>query len=249
MEAYSFICHNYSGKNDQIILIGFSRGAFTVRCVADLVTKAGLLTKMGLYYLVQLYKLWADGKFRGPDVSNLPPVFRNEIVKLLRRNIRIQVCAVWDTVCSLGMPWFGLHHPRPPSRLNFIHSDWPESIENAFQALSLHEHRQTFLAIVLRPEETNDGRNVGRLRQCWFMGYHSDIGGGSKDECLAQFALAWMIIRLAKWIEFDSKCFWMPSPVNCSWKLGPAPEGAVVTAGKGNVGRICFLNLSCSSQV
>ncbi|KAL2686894.1 hypothetical protein Neosp_004437 [[Neocosmospora] mangrovei] len=38
IEAYSFICHNYNADAlDQIILIGFSRGAFAVRCIADLI--------------------------------------------------------------------------------------------------------------------------------------------------------------------------------------------------------------------
>ncbi|KAK4154943.1 DUF2235 domain-containing protein, partial [Chaetomidium leptoderma] len=42
-EVYNFICTNYV-DGDDIILIGFSRGAFTARSVADMVASVGLLT-------------------------------------------------------------------------------------------------------------------------------------------------------------------------------------------------------------
>jgi len=55
MEAYNFICQNYNRKEDEIILIGFSRRAFTTRCIADLIRKAGLLSRGGLFYLRPVY--------------------------------------------------------------------------------------------------------------------------------------------------------------------------------------------------
>lgn len=44
---YNFICTNYV-DGDSIILIGFSRGAFTARSVADMIGSIGLLTPEGL---------------------------------------------------------------------------------------------------------------------------------------------------------------------------------------------------------
>ncbi|GIJ81563.1 hypothetical protein Asppvi_000062 [Aspergillus pseudoviridinutans] len=219
MEAYSFICHNYSGEDDKIILIGFSRGAFTVRCIADFIHKAGLLTKVGLFYLTQLYDLWVGGKL-GTD--NVPEAFRTGVLgdpTQVRPSIRINACAVWDTVCSLGVPQLGFSGPRLPSRFSFVLSDLCEGIENAFQALSLHERRLAFLPYVWKPRETNHCS----LQQCWFMGYHADIGGGNKDECLAHFALAWMISKLDPFVEFNKEYFWMPTASDTSWKLSAAP--------------------------
>lgn len=41
------------------MLVGFSRGAFTVQCLANLVDQIGLLKKTSLGFLRGLYKLWA----------------------------------------------------------------------------------------------------------------------------------------------------------------------------------------------
>ncbi|KAI0105542.1 hypothetical protein GGR51DRAFT_560389 [Nemania sp. FL0031] len=62
-EAYNFIRHNYENyntaeKQDEIFLIGFSRGAFVARCVADLINEIGILTKMGTHYPPYVYDWW-----------------------------------------------------------------------------------------------------------------------------------------------------------------------------------------------
>lgn len=46
-ELYHFICMNYV-DGDDIVLVGFSRGAFTARAVADMIASLGLLTHEGL---------------------------------------------------------------------------------------------------------------------------------------------------------------------------------------------------------
>lgn len=46
-EVYNFLCANYA-EGDDIILTGFSRGAFTARSVADMIGSLGLLTPEGL---------------------------------------------------------------------------------------------------------------------------------------------------------------------------------------------------------
>ncbi|AEO53642.1 hypothetical protein MYCTH_2295258 [Thermothelomyces thermophilus ATCC 42464] len=94
-EAYSFLCHNYDERGgDEIILIGFSRGAFTVRCIASLIASVGLLTKTSLSQLPRIYPLWKQGK----------PVADFDLDPGSRRDARIRVfCAMWDIVASLGL--------------------------------------------------------------------------------------------------------------------------------------------------
>ncbi|KAL1835095.1 hypothetical protein VTK73DRAFT_6285 [Phialemonium thermophilum] len=46
-EAYNVLCTNYV-DGDDIVLVGFSRGAFTARSVADMVASVGLLTPAGM---------------------------------------------------------------------------------------------------------------------------------------------------------------------------------------------------------
>ncbi len=43
-DAYKYLMDNYE-KDDRVYLFGFSRGAFTVRSLAGLIYKCGLLTK------------------------------------------------------------------------------------------------------------------------------------------------------------------------------------------------------------
>ena len=40
-EIYNYICNNYV-DGDEVILTGFSRGAFTARSVADMIASVGL---------------------------------------------------------------------------------------------------------------------------------------------------------------------------------------------------------------
>jgi hypothetical protein len=86
-----------------------------------------------------------------------------------------------------------------------------DNIVNAFQALALDEHRAPFSpAVWEKPEgcETN-------LKQVWFPGAHSGVGGGYDDAGSANISLAWMMDQLSgnsggyvsckdqnDWIEF-----------------------------------------------
>lgn len=189
------ICTNYE-DNDEIILIGYSRGAFTVRCLIDLIDKAGLLKRSCLRHLHDVYELWSKGS------SNFERFGSN-----LTKGVRIRVCAVWDTVNSTG----GLHA---------VHSTQNPCVDNSFQALALHEHRKPFRPIVLRHRSP---LGIGNLEQCWFVGYHGDIGGGVKDDALAHFALAWMMSRLQRFVDIDLRLFWEGEMKTSRWTLGNGP--------------------------
>ncbi len=53
-ELYNFVCTNYA-DGDSIVLVGFSRGAFTARSVADMIATLGLLTPDGLDHFYQIF--------------------------------------------------------------------------------------------------------------------------------------------------------------------------------------------------
>lgn len=44
---------------------------------------------------------------------------------------------------------------------------------------------------------------IQNLRQVWFPGVHSNIGGGYEDQSQANITLAWMIAQLEPFLEFD----------------------------------------------
>lgn len=54
-EAYAFIVQNYV-EGDKIILLGFSRGAFTARSIAGLIATVGLLTRSGMAHFYRIFK-------------------------------------------------------------------------------------------------------------------------------------------------------------------------------------------------
>ncbi len=71
-EAYSFLANNYE-PGDRIVLIGFSRGAYTARSIAGLIGCIGLLTKLGLGSFVQVFQDYENSRTPGytseyPDV-------------------------------------------------------------------------------------------------------------------------------------------------------------------------------------
>lgn len=72
-EAYSFLANNYS-PGDHIILIGWSRGAFTVRSVAGLIGSIGLLTKKGLVHFYEVFKDYENSRNADyhPKFPNIP---------------------------------------------------------------------------------------------------------------------------------------------------------------------------------
>lgn len=54
-ECYRFICDNHRA-HDELIFLGFSRGAFTVRSVAGLVCALGFLNRAGIEQLPHIFK-------------------------------------------------------------------------------------------------------------------------------------------------------------------------------------------------
>lgn len=218
-EAYSFICQNYV-DGDEIFIIGFSRGAFTARSISSLIRAIGLLTPKGDEYFYSIFEDWQyqlkeDYKTQYPDhpwPGHKPPVhdaaYQRKMLELelTRPNIPIKAVAVWDTVGGLGIPMIGLL-PQPPStEFSFVDTKVEKNIEYAFQALALDEHRRAYQPTIW---EKPEGQELPRiLKQCWFPGVHSDIGGSYADTDLANLTLCWMVSQLSPLIDFEYVYIW-----------------------------------------
>ncbi|KAK7979656.1 hypothetical protein PG989_012113 [Apiospora arundinis] len=199
LDAYCFICNNFNGRSllDELILVGFSRGAYTVRCLARFINDIGLLRKSGLVFLQTIYKLWRDNAGYEPaewlPEWQWPSTYRD--LKNTRKalseffvwpgageKIKIKVLAEWDTVSALGL-W--------ANPLSFVGNKVPENVEHAFLAVSLHEKRQKFSPMLWDSEENRETKT--NIKQCIFAGCHSDIGGGNPDPALSSASFFWMI--------------------------------------------------------
>ncbi|KAF8849226.1 hypothetical protein BDZ45DRAFT_810158 [Acephala macrosclerotiorum] len=222
--AYTFICLNWSTEKDEIVLIGFSRGAFTVRCVAQFIEEVGLLTKSGLRHLPRLFKMWKKLKPR-EDFRNAWDLLKKRCEDLvdwkeLVQEVEIQACAVWDTVSAVGFP-MAAKIPRPPqSRYCTVGKTIPTKVKFAVQALALDERRRHFEPMIW--EARDDGERK-KLSQCWFAGNHGDVGGGNKDMTLANITLAWMIGQLTDKIQFNRDNLWAITTTR-SWSRPSATD-------------------------
>ena len=109
-ETYSFLAINYR-QDDEIFLLGFSRGAWTARSVAGMIGALGLLTRDGLPMFPEIYMDFEhrnDANYvpRWPDIPfpDKPPIDDPAYVEelhrrgLTRRDVPIKVVGVWDTV-------------------------------------------------------------------------------------------------------------------------------------------------------
>lgn len=88
---------------------------------------------------------------------------------------------------------------QPP--FSFVDQEVLPNVENCFQALALDEHRRPFSPTLWEvPEHL---KNKVNLRQCWFPGTHSNVGGSFEDAEIANLTLAWMTSQLNGIVEFE----------------------------------------------
>ena len=120
------------------------------------------------------------------------------------RDVKIKVIGVWDTVGSLGLPRIGFLtrlgiQSEESKYMQFYDTKLGCCIENAFQALALDERRASF-----SPAVWEKGRgNKTNLRQVWFPGAHSNVGGGYDDQQLANITLAWMVAQVTPFLDIN----------------------------------------------
>lgn len=248
-EAYEFLAVNYQ-PGDRIFLFGFSRGAFTVRSLAGMICRCGLLERGAL--------LSQGRRARNRAVKRILRAYRSEktifddasaerirkslgIDGLPLQSVEIHFVGVWDTVDAMGVPFDWLKEwVNPAWKLFFGRRCWgfhdlqPHSaIRHAYQALALDDERRTFHPLVWEvpkdpadvgsPKDSHesasgvvaedhgeqDGKQI--VRQVWFAGVHSNVGGGYPKDSLSLVPLLWMMSRAegcglrflrSKWEEY-----------------------------------------------
>lgn len=114
--------------------------------------------------------------------------------------VEIEFVGVWDTVAAYGGPFVEFTRGidmmlRPLSMDNFRLNP---GIKHARHAIAIDDKRESF--VPLPWDELHEQTLVAegkvapdRLRQVFFAGMHSDVGGGYADDSLAYVSLVWMI--------------------------------------------------------
>ena len=216
-ELYRFLCDMYR-PGDRIYLFGFSRGAFTVRILAAVITTCGIVDKKKLRSVsMPTAAQWVYRCFRGNYKAALLSMplrrLRNYFADRLRKmptsakhfrkrfshgGEHIEVLGLWDTVSAYGMPIdeFASIFNSLIYRIRFGSQKTSWKIRRIYHALALDEERRTFKPLLVESVGKRPlGKPAPTVEQVWFPGMHSDVGGGYANYNLALVSLQWMIAR------------------------------------------------------
>jgi uncharacterized protein (DUF2235 family) len=213
-DLYTELAYAYEPQ-DKLYLFGFSRGAYTVRALAGFIQCCGILDVQNFDQqqvasaVDRCWKAFRKIAFTGspwdkPRRAKVPS--ENSTVEDDQRESRltlnastglqayspvsIEFLGVWDTVGAIGVPIAELRklinafYPLTFDELTV--GPW---IKRACHALSIDDERLTFT-----PELWNekDGKDE-RIKQVWFAGAHSNVGGGYPKHGMSLVTLDWMI--------------------------------------------------------
>ncbi len=167
MDGYTKIAHVYE-PGDQIYLFGFSRGAYTVRCLGGMIANCGLPSGAFTDDCVsQAFAAYRDPTNRASILAGLGACGLADAV--------ITMIGCWDTVGSLGIP--AIFGGVDETQYGFLDLNLHPDVKNAYQCLAIDEHRAQFPATLwVAPDPPVSGQT---LEQVWFTGTHGDIGGGT----------------------------------------------------------------------
>lgn len=197
--AYRFLSLNYQ-DGDEIYLFGFSRGAYTVRCLAGFIYCSGLLKRQHIRKTPEAYNLYRDRDPSTKPSSERAIKFR----QAYGEHVPIQVLGCWDTVGALGIPDLIPYFPLDNwvnKKYEFFDTKLNRYIQNAFHAIAIDELRKSFQVTTMQP---SDGAET-QIRQLWFVGEHGCIGGGTKNTYgLSDITLTWMMEQVEEFgVAFD----------------------------------------------
>ena len=222
LAGYEFLVNNYE-EGDQIYLFGFSRGAYTVRVLAGLIHKVGLISRQQANLAgsgLTAYKQFSgDRSQAGLNLQSLTDagddegpfaVSRNDQAAQFARILStrwptIHFVGVWDTVASVIVP-------RPdrfylPSLQELAFTLQNPSVQIFRQAISIDEKRCMFRLKAWDDPQTFTHNRFNQIKaepqdiqQVWFAGVHADIGGGypERESGLSKYPLIWMIEEAVK---------------------------------------------------
>ena len=184
-DCYRFIFDNFE-SGDEIFLLGFSRGATTVRSLSSFIHYFGILPKARPELIKRAYKIYriSDDKKRKAEADAF--VARHHTMWC-----KIKFLGVWDTVAALGVPFRGFDviiDQIPFFKQSFHDLRLSESVVHACHALAIDDERRTFHPTLWDPKIGEDQT----MKQVWFCGMHTDVGGGYKEPELSDIALDWM---------------------------------------------------------
>lgn len=184
----------------------------------------------------------------GPDgAAPLSPA--EQLLVQWSRRVRITYLGLYDTVGAMGLDALAI--PGLRSRVALHHNMRPTTlIQHCRHALAIDEHRRSFQHTpfvayyghdhseqeLARADENDDAGKASKwqraeamwrrkIEQRWFIGAHSNVGGGYESNTLAQLPFAW-VLEGARDAGLRCKPFDPPVPAAAAL---PAPNDSYVS--------------------
>ncbi|WP_146340563.1 DUF2235 domain-containing protein [Nesterenkonia sp. NBAIMH1] len=181
-DSYRFIAEHHHSEDDRICLLGYSRGAFSARSLAGMIAKCGLVdpSDMSAKEVFARYQRNKDAPgLQEMQNGEAPPVTAEDRLILERsRLVRISFIGLFDTVGRLGIPG-GIGRALSRRRYQFHDTALSGLIDHACHAVAIDEHRKQFAPTLWTGAPTPSSHGTPTIEQRWFIGSHSNIGGGT----------------------------------------------------------------------
>jgi len=223
VRGFTFISRNYE-PGDAIYLVGFSRGAYTARALAGMISRVGLLNprvvdlsdKEAAYRAVMAawYRSHSIAVAKTP-IGGLSDLLTHLVnyceswlghrlpADALLPDIPIKSVAVWDTVGSYGIPEYA--KDKRVDLFRFCDLSLSPCVEYGFHAMAIDEMREDFPVTRWEPREN--------ILETWFIGAHADVGGGypEAESRLSDIGCDWLTEQLqGVGVQFSKPAVYVP---------------------------------------
>ncbi|MGO8061426.1 DUF2235 domain-containing protein [Rhizobium johnstonii] len=181
--AYNYIMNVYE-PGDRLFLFGFSRGAYTARALASVLSMYGLFPKGNeplVPYAIRQLTGFNDDDENPNDKFALADEFKATFSSVA---CPIHFMGVWDTVSSVGWIANPLRMPRTAYNPDVLH---------ARHAVAIDERRAFFRTNLFASPRA--GQPTRDTVEVWFPGVHADVGGGypANKSGISKLSLEWMV--------------------------------------------------------
>ncbi|KAE8378561.1 hypothetical protein BDV26DRAFT_292091 [Aspergillus bertholletiae] len=196
-DGYNWLA-DYYNIGDEIYLFGFSNGAYIAQALARMAEYIGILPENsgGFQTAWDIYKPW-NNHVLGADADKMWEERESYLrmkdfrEKLCKPANRIPFLGLFDTVV-IKSKHLGGEGERIP-----MTTEISQSASTICHAVSIDEYHSALRPVLLK-EELGDGQRMKGIKQIWFPGSHSDIGGLvplDPDETwsLSHIPLVWMV--------------------------------------------------------
>lgn len=215
LDAYQSVGELYE-HGDDIIVLGFSRGAYAARALVGMIGASGILkepTSANNDAAWENYRVKPKAGVHtdiGAVFASTKAMASLKAKGAVHPDNRVKCVGVWETVGSYGVPaGFGgiseLGRYIAWADLGFHDTSFGGHVEIGLHALAVDERRRSFVPTFWTIAKGRQPK--GYVEQTWFAGDHCGVGGGYTNTGLSNEALIWMIARLQALasVKFDSE--------------------------------------------